>query len=142
MRILCSLLLTLCLLSCGGEGALGGTTAGAGTGTSAGSAAAEMTGEGYCIHTFQIDLADKSGRAMVRVCLTTNDETKRYLQKHRDYSEAIRQRFIRIVQSNSLEDLQMPGARTRIQQEMLAAAQEQMEPLGVDAVELQRFELW
>jgi flagellar basal body-associated protein FliL len=142
MRRVMLLLLTLWSVSCGGEDVLGGAAAGTGGSSSVKTKAVEPQGEGYCVNTFQVDLADNSGQAMIRVCLSTNEETTRYIQKHDSYAEAIRQRFVRIVQSNSLDELEMPGAQGRIQQEMLAAVQEQVKPLSVEGVDLQRFELW
>jgi flagellar basal body-associated protein FliL len=137
-----TLLIVMLLPACGGEAGGGGDGSTASSGSSKKKDKEEFIEEGYCVHTFQTELLDQSGRAQVQVCLVTNTETREYILKHDDFAEKIRQSFIRIVERNSLGELEMPDASGRIRQEMLDAVQQQIKPLVVDDVKLQQWELW
>ena len=79
---------------------------------------------------------------MVRVCLITDTETETYIRKHRKYHVGIKTNFERIISANGLGELEMPGARERVRQEMHSAVAEQIKPLTVTELRIDRWELW
>ena len=137
-----TLLILMLLSACGGEAGGGGGPDGGTSGSGTKDEKEKMLEDGYCVNTFQVQLLDRSGRAQVRACLVTNDETREYILKHDEFAEKIRQNFIEIVRRNSLGELEMPDSTGRIRQEMLESVQQQIKPLVVNDVELQRWELW
>ena len=137
-----TLLILMLLSACGGEAGGGGGPDGASTSSGTKKEKEKMVEDGYCVNTFQVQLLDQSGRAQVRACLVTNEETRKYILKHDDFAEKIRQNFIKIVGKNSLGELEMPDSESRVRLEMLESVQKQIKPLVVNDVVLQRWELW
>ena len=145
MHRLVSTIFALLLSSCGGEAGTGGGEAEVASSNAAAAAprAAEVeTSLPFCIHTFQVRLMDNSGKAQVRVCLDAGDQTVEYLMRNRGFLDAIREACIEIVGAKSMDELEMPSGQTTIVEEMLSEIREQLDPLTVEGLELQRFETW
>ena len=132
----------LCTACGNGEGGDGEQAATAGGGAAT-TQKEPVASNDYCIHTFQADLLENTGKAVLKVCILADEATRVYLEKKdRLVEPKLRIAFTRVVEKYEIGELEMPGAEQKLQEQMLTQVRAMMPEQTVQEVRLAHFELW